>query len=89
MTALTRAVRNAVAVTLGIAPARIRDDSDFGDDLHADSLDRARIICAIEEATGVRLTDDEADFARTVGTAADLIEARQANGDQYDRRTQR
>lgn len=66
--------RMAIARELCVAPSRIRETSDFRADLGADSLDMVKVVAALEDEFKVSVSDDEAAFCQTVGTALDLIE---------------
>lgn len=52
---------------------KVREDADLREDLGADSLDMVQLTAALEDEFGVRVTDDEAEFCQTVGTAFDIL----------------
>ena len=63
-----------VAEVLATKVARIDERHEFRADLGADSLDMVELTARLEEEFKVRVSDDEAAFCETVGTAIDLIE---------------
>lgn len=65
--------RAVIARELGCDVGKVRDDADFRADLKADSLDMVQQPAALEEEFGVQISDDEAEFCETVGTAIDVI----------------
>lgn len=68
--------RLVVARELCVTPAKITDQADFRDQLGADSLDLVTLTSALEEEFKIQVTDDDAEFCETFGTAVDLIEAK-------------
>ena len=66
--------RMVISTELCVTPSRIRETSDFKGDLGADSLDMVKLVAALEDEFKVCVSDDEAAFCQTVGTALDLIE---------------
>lgn len=66
-------VREIVADKLGIPEEDIRPESDFIDDLGADSLYLNEIVYEIEEEFDLRVPDEAFDALRTVGQAVDYI----------------
>lgn len=77
---IAQRARLVIARELQVPIGRIREDSDFRADLAADSLDMVQLPAALEEEFGIRITDDEAEFAETVGTAIDIIEGKVEQG---------
>lgn len=69
---VTRA-RLVIATELACDPFRVTEAADFRTDLKADSLDQVQLVAAFEERFDVVISDDEAAFAETVGTAVDII----------------
>jgi acyl carrier protein len=77
---VARGVRVIIARQLACPMRRLAsDDAEFRNDLGADSLDLVQIPCALEEAFGVRFTDDEVAFCQTIGTAVDLVRTKLEN----------
>jgi acyl carrier protein len=61
-----------VAEQMGIPPGKVRRESRFAEDLGADSLDTVELFMEFEEEFRIRISDDEAVKALTVGQAIDL-----------------
>jgi acyl carrier protein len=72
--------RLVIVRELACPPAKVTDAADFRADLGADSLDMAHLPAAFEDEFNVPITDDEAEFCQTVGTAIDVIHAKIENG---------
>ena len=66
-------VREIVADKLGIGEEDIHLESDFLDDLGADSLYLNEIVYEIEEEFDLRVPDEAFDLLRTVGQAVEYI----------------
>ncbi len=62
-------VKALVVEKLNIDPAKITMDANFRKDLGADSLDTYELVYAIEEETGITISDDMANEFETVGDA--------------------
>ncbi len=62
-------VKSLVVEKLNIDPAKITMDANFRKDLGADSLDTYELVYAIEEETGITISDDMANEFETVGDA--------------------
>ncbi|MDI9469570.1 MAG: acyl carrier protein [Bacillota bacterium] len=58
---------------LGVEADEISMDSDFTDELNADSLDIVELIMAMEQEFGISIPDEEAERIRTVGDAVDFV----------------
>ena len=54
---------------LGVDESEVTPESNFIDDLGADSLDVFQIVIAIEEQFDIEISDQEAENIRTVGEA--------------------
>ena len=67
-------VKKMVADHLGVDEAKILDESNFIDDLGADSLDTVELVMAFEEEFGSEISDSEAEKILTVGDAIKFIE---------------
>ena len=62
-------VKSLVVEKLNIDSAKITMDANFRKDLGADSLDTYELVYAIEEETGITISDDMANEFETVGDA--------------------
>jgi acyl carrier protein len=67
-------VKKMVADHLGIDEVKVADESNFIDDLGADSLDTVELVMAFEEEFGAEISDSEAEKILTVGDAIKFIE---------------
>lgn len=64
--------------TLNVKKDEISVDSNFIDDLGADSLDQVELIMELEEAFSCEIPDDEAAKIRTVKDAVSYIQNKTA-----------
>ncbi len=69
-------VREIVADKLGIPEEEIQLESDFIEDLGADSLYLNEIVYELEEEFSIRVPDEAFENLRTVGQAVAFIHAR-------------
>ena len=69
-------VKKMVADHLGVEETKVTDESNFIDDLGADSLDTVELVMAFEEEFGAEISDSEAEKILTVGDAIKFIENR-------------
>ncbi len=60
---------------LGIEEAEVKEESNFIDDLGADSLDTVELVMAFEEEFDLEIPDEEAEKITTVKEAIDHISA--------------
>ena len=60
-------VKNLVVEKLRVNPDKVTMEASFRKDLGADSLDTYDLVYALEEETGVTISDDEANSFETVG----------------------
>lgn len=67
-------VRNILAEGLGIDEEIITMDSDFIDDLNADSLDIVDLVVELEHEFNLSIPDEEAERIKTVGDAVEYIQ---------------
>jgi len=58
---------------LGIEEGEVKLESNFIDDLGADSLDTVELVMAFEEEFDLEIPDEEAEKITTVGSAIDHI----------------
>ena len=69
-------VKKMVSDHLGIDENKVTDESNFIDDLGADSLDTVELVMAFEEEFGSEISDSEAEKILTVGDAIKFIESK-------------
>jgi len=69
-------VKKMVADHLGVEELKVTDESNFIDDLGADSLDTVELVMAFEEEFGSEISDSEAEKILTVGDAIKFIEGK-------------
>ena len=69
-------VKKMVADHLGVDENKVMDESNFIDDLGADSLDTVELVMAFEEEFGSEISDSEAEKILTVGDAIKFIESK-------------
>ena len=70
-------VKKMVVDHLGVDETKVTDESNFIDDLGADSLDTVELIMQLEEEFGIEIPDEDAEKITTVKKAVDYIEANQ------------
>ena len=64
------------ATQLGLGEDEVSLDSNFMDDLGADSLDTVELIMQFEEEFNIEIPDEDAETITTVGKAIDYIESK-------------
>ena len=75
---ISQKVKKMVADHLGVEEEKVTDESNFIDDLGADSLDTVELVMAFEEEFGSEISDSEAEKILTVGDAIKFIESKSA-----------
>lgn len=70
-------VRELVASQLGIDEAVIKPESNFKEDLKADSLDLFELVMSLEDECSVTIPSEELEKILTVQDVVDYIEANQ------------
>ena len=70
-------VRELVAAQLGIDEAVIKPESNFKEDLKADSLDLFELVMTLEDDCSVTIPSEELEKILTVQDVVDYIEANQ------------
>jgi acyl carrier protein len=68
-------VQNILIEQLGVDADIITMESNFIDDLNADSLDIVELVMAMEQEFGISIPDEEAERIKTVGDAVEYIKA--------------
>lgn len=66
-------IANILVEQLGTDSEEITMESNFTDDLNADSLDIVELVMAMEQEFGMSIPDEEAERIKTVGDAVDFI----------------
>lgn len=66
-------VKALVAEKFSIDPEKVTMEASFRKDLGADSLDTYELVYALEEETGISISDDEANGFETVGDAVKYL----------------
>jgi acyl carrier protein len=74
-------IQTHLADELDIDPDAISEATRFREDLEADSLDLYTLVQELEDAYGVRMSDDEAAQILTVGQTVDFVLARNGTAD--------
>ena len=62
-----------IAEQLHVEKEEIRPESDFKEDLHADSLDLFELVTALEDEYDIEIPTEEAEKIVSVGDAAEQI----------------
>ena len=70
-------VRELVAAQLGIDEAVIKPESNFKEDLKADSIDLFELVMSLEDECSVTIPSEELEKILTVQDVVDYIEANQ------------
>lgn len=70
-------VRELVTAQLGIDEAVIKPESNFKEDLKADSLDLFELVMSLEDECSVTIPSEELEKILTVQDVVDYIEANQ------------
>jgi acyl carrier protein len=71
--------RKTAADSLSKPVDEIKIESNFADDLDADSLDLVEVVMSLEDRFGIAIPEDDLDGVDTIGQAADLVQARLAD----------
>lgn len=69
-----RQVVTVIAKVLGIAQDMIKPESNFVNDLGADSLDRVTLVMALEDAFKRQIPEEDLDKLTTVNSTVAYIE---------------
>ena len=67
-------VCSIVSEQLSVETGEVKSDSNFQNDLGADSLDTVELVMALEEAFDIEIPDEAAESIATVGDAVKFIE---------------
>jgi len=75
MPSVQERVIDIVAEQLGVEKEKIKSESNFVNDLGADSLDTVELVMELEEEFDISIPDDAAEKISTVGEAISHIES--------------
>jgi acyl carrier protein len=78
MSSVEERVVNIVAEQLGVDKDKIKPESNFVNDLGADSLDTVELVMELEEEFDINIADDQAEKIQTVGEAIEHINSNSA-----------
>jgi acyl carrier protein len=70
-------VQNIVAEQLSVEKEQVSLESNFADDLGADSLDQVELVMALEEEFDIEISDEDAEKITTVKDAVSYITNKQ------------
>ena len=79
MSSVEEQVINIVSEQLGVEKKNIKRESNFVNDLGADSLDTVELVMELEEEFDISIPEDAAEKIQTVGEAIDHIEKSRAS----------
>ncbi len=79
MASVEERVIDIVAEQLGVEKDKITRDSNFVNDLGADSLDTVELVMELEEEFDINIPDESAEKIQTVGQAIEHIENQSAD----------
>ena len=71
-------VRGIVAEQLSVDATEVKAESNFQNDLGADSLDTVELVMALEEHFDIEIPDEAAEGITTVGDAVKYIQEKTA-----------
>ncbi len=75
-------VISIVAEQMGVDKGEINRDTNFVNDLNADSLDTVELVMEFEDEFDTSIPDEEAEKIQTVGQAIDFIRDHMAKAKQ-------
>jgi acyl carrier protein len=75
MSDISSRVKAIIVDKLGVEESEITNESNFTNDLGADSLDTVELIMEFEKEFNIAIPDDQAEKIGTVGQAIAYIEA--------------
>ena len=68
-------VQKILVEQLGVDEELVTMESNFIDDLNADSLDIVELVMAMEQEFSISIPDEEAERIKSVGDAVEFIKA--------------
>lgn len=70
-------IKTLIADNFNVDQDKITENTNFTNDLDADSIDLVEFILQLEDEFGSEIPDDEADKIKTVGDAVSYIKSHQ------------
>ena len=70
-------IKDMIADNFDVDKYKITEDTNFMNDLDADSIDLVEFILQLEDEFGAEIPDDEAEKIKTIGDAVSYIKAHQ------------
>ena len=70
-------IKDMIADNFDVDKDKITEETNFMDDLDADSIDLVEFILQLEDEFGAEIPDDEAEKIKTIGDAVSYIKAHQ------------
>ena len=70
-------IKDMIADNFGVDKDKITEQTNFMNDLDADSIDLVEFILQLEDEFGAEIPDDEAEKIKTIGDAVSYIKAHQ------------
>ncbi len=78
MSEITRKVTKIIAQKLGVDESEVKPESNFIEDLGADSLDTVELVMELEKEFDVSIPDEDAEKIVTVSAAISYLEEKTA-----------
>ena len=70
-------IKDMIADNFDVDKDKITEDTNFMNDLDADSIDLVEFILQLEDEFGAEIPDDEAEKIKTIGDAVSYIKPHQ------------
>ena len=70
-------IKDTIADNFDVDKDKITENTNFMNDLDADSIDLVEFILQLEDEFGAEIPDDEAEKIKTIGDAVSYIKAHQ------------
>lgn len=70
-------IRDMIADNFDVDKDKIAENTNFTEDLDADSIDLVEFILQLEDEFGAEIPDDEAEKIKTIGDAVSYIKSHQ------------